>query len=331
MATGALGYMAISPQNSFGTAQASFSGVPFVSETLVHRLDKLPVQGIRATLIEAGAVPGIERSEGDVVVEPDPCGIGWFLRGIFGEPVSTLTNTDAGQYTHVFNMKFTDWTQKCCVPASTLWVWRGTQDGFQFTDLVFPRMTLTIDANALVRATFSAIGRTVSLTNQASVISNSMFQGATDKPFAWNVASVSIAGTAPEVYESLTWTVDGMVEGVVVLDATRKYNKFGRRDRPTIRANGRIDLENLDEYDRFAAQSTNRLFVNLRPMVGTSGNGQMLIDIPSFEYDSVDAQVGGPGRVSVDWTGRALYNTGSATAMTITLINTQTHYCSSFA
>lgn len=326
MATGALAYMGISKQNSFGTATTSWHWTPFVSETLAHRIDKLAMQGIRNSLVEMGALPGIERSEGDIVLEPDPVNVGYFLRGVLGVPSSTLVNTDAGIYSHIFEMRFSDWTQKCPVPASTVAIWRGVEEAFQFTDVIFPRMNVNIDANALVRATFSAIGRVTSLMAQPTPD----FGGATAQPWTWAVASVSINGLAPEVYESIQMTVDGMLEGVVVLDATRRFNKFGRRDRPTIRLSGRIDLENLNEYDRFAAQTTVPFFVNLAEQVVSSGSPQMLIEIPSFQYDEINASVAGPGRVSVDWSGRALFNTGSGTAMRITLINTQANYTAAF-
>jgi hypothetical protein len=117
-----------------------------------------------------------------------------------------------------------------------------------------------------------------------------------------------------------------MLEGVIVLDATRKYNKFGRRDRPTIRTSGRIDLENLNDYDRFAAQSQVPFFIYLTEQNPTSGSPTMLIEFPKFQYDEINAAVGGPGRVSADWAGRAMFHTGSNTAMRITLTNTQANY-----
>lgn len=325
MATGALAYLGISKQNSFGTATTSWHWTPFVSETLAHRIDKLAMQGIRNSLVEMGALPGIDRAEGDLVLEPDPVTLGYFLRGVLGVP-STSVIASGYLYQHVFEMRFSDWTQKCPVPASTMAVWRGVEDVFEFTDVIFPRMQLAIEANALVRASFSAIGRTVSLTAQGSYGTTPNFSGATENPWTWATASVSINGSAPEVYETINLTVDGMLEGVIVLDATRKFNKFGRRDRPTVRLNGRIDLENLNEYDRFAAQSTVPFFVNLAPQVVGSASPYMLLEVPKFQYDSIDAAVAGPGRVSVDWAGRAMYHAGSQTALRITLVNSQINY-----
>ena len=63
MGTGALGHLAISRQNSFGTATGSWFFAPFVSESLVHAIDLIAKEGIRASLVEPGVLQGLDRAE----------------------------------------------------------------------------------------------------------------------------------------------------------------------------------------------------------------------------------------------------------------------------
>jgi len=322
MATGALGHAAISLQNSFDTVAdpTSYYFFPFVSETLVHAIDLLTVEGIRASLVEPDVVVGLERAEGDLVMEPHPMHIGNFLRGVFGQASSTALNSDATMFdfTHTFNFRLVDFDlQKTPVPPYTVEIFRGAEESFLFTDTVFNRIELNIEAGALVRATVGAITRTVSLKTAETPL----FQDFT--PWTWAVASASIAGVGVDFVEQLSFIAEVPLEGILAL-GSRRYFKFGRTGFPNIRVSGRIDLGNLDEYDQFVAQAERRLFISL---ARTSNSGEtMLIDIPSFRYEGFPVQVGGPGRITVDFSARGIFNVNSNQAATITLTNTKETY-----
>ena len=57
-----------------------------------------------------------------------------------------------------------------------------------------------------------------------------------------------------------------------------------------------------------------------------SSGALMTITVPNFLYDTFPVQVRDGGRITVDFTGRGVFNTGSQTAMTITLVNTFASY-----
>lgn len=312
--------MAVSRQNSFGTTTASYHFVPFVSEGLTHIKELLSVEGIKASLVEPDVVQGAERAEGDIVMEPHPLWIGHFMRGVFGQGSSTqLTSVAAFQdYTHTFNFRLTDWDpNKTPIPPYTVSIFRSIEEAFQFTDVVFPRLELNIEAGALMRATVGAIGRTTSLMAEPTA------SFADFTPWTWVVASASIAGVGVDFIEQLAVSVEVPLEGILAL-GSKRFFKFGRTGFPNVRVSGRIDLGNLDEYDQFVSQSERRLFVNL---ARTSNSGEtMLIDIPSYRYENFPVAVGGPGRITVDFAARGVYNVNSNQALTITLTNTQAAY-----
>ncbi len=312
--------MAVSRQNSFGTATASPFFVPFVSESLIHAIDLIASEGIRNTLVEPDVAVGGERAEGDIVMEPHPIHIGHFMRGVFGQASSTLLTSAAlmNDFTHTFNFRLVDF-EPCVTPLPpyTMTIWRSIEEAFEFTDTMFMRLELNIEAGALMRTTVGAIARTTSLTAEPTVVLEDF------TPWSWVVASASIAGVGVDFIEQLSIIAETPMEGILAL-GSRRFSKFARTAFATVRLSGRIDLCNLDEYDQFVAQNERRMFVNL---ARTSNSGEtMLIDIPSMRYEAFPAAVGGPGRITVDFTARGVYNVGSAQALSITLTNTLASY-----
>jgi len=320
MGTGALAHLAISRQNSFGTATGSWFFVPFVSESLVHAIDLISKEGIRASLVEPGVLQGLDRAEGDIVIEPHPLELGHFLRGVFGQSSSANVTSISGfqDFRHRHELRLSDFDSKTPLPPYTLEIYRSVEEAFQCTDTIFSRLELVVENNALVRATLAAMTRTVSLVTKQTAT----YRQADE--WSWAVASVSIGGVALDIVESLTITVENPAEGIGVLNASRRWARFGRTGFPNIRVSGRVDLADLSEYDVLVAGTERRLLLHLAPMV--SSGPYLTVDIPAFRYEGFPVQVGGPGRLTVDFTGRGPLHAGSNTAIRIDLVNTVTAY-----
>jgi hypothetical protein len=320
MGTGALAHLAISRQNSFGTATGSWFFAPFVSESLIHAIDLIAKEGIRASLVEPGILQGMERAEGDIVLEPHPLEIGHFLRGVFGQASSSVLGSVAAlnNFTHTFDFRLADFDSKTPLPPYTLEIYRSVEEAFQFADTIFPRMELIVEHNALVRATFGALTRTVSLKIKETAV----YRQADE--WSWAVASLGIGGVAVDVVESLTIAVENPTEGIGILNASRRWARFGRTGFPNVRLSGTIDLADLSEYDTMVAGTERRLVLHLAPMV--QSGPYLTVDIPAFRYEGFPVAIGGPGRVTVDFTGRGPLHQGSNTAIRISLVNTVANY-----
>ena len=86
-------------------------------------------------------------------------------------------------------------------------------------------------------------------------------------------------------------------------------------------------MPNLDEYDQFVAQNTRRLLIYLQGSEISSGyNEYFQIDIPQFHYEAFPINIGGPGRISVGFSGIARYDTTSSYAIEMTLQNSMASY-----
>jgi len=320
MATGQLSFLGINRQNSFGTALGSYHWTPFVSESLVHNIETLVSQGIRATLVEGVHMQGLESAAGAVVVEPHPIQFGHFLRAVFGQASSTNLTSVAGfqDYRHTFNPRNADFSDKTPLPVYTLTVHRnvGTTQ-WQFTDSVLSRLEFSIEAGAFVRSTANWLCRTTSL----QVKDTPTFID--DFPWTFAVASASIGGVAVDFLETLTIAFENAVEGVGIM-SSRRWGKFGRTAFAQVLISGRMDLGTLDQYNEYVAASETNMSIFLASTI-TSG-AYMNIVVPRLRWTGIPVQVGGPGRLTFDFNAKGIFHTNSATALTFILTNTVAAY-----
>jgi hypothetical protein len=319
MAEGVLGFLGISRQQSFGTATSSWNFIPFTSEGIATTIDQIRRGSIVGRTAEGIAQAGIEKGGGDVTMEPHPILIGHILRGVCGQSSvsATATTSVAGfqDYTHEFIPRNAKFDTKCMLPPYTLQVHRDVTSAFQYGDSIFTNVELNIKGNALVEA------KATVMTRVTSIMAASTATFTEPAEWAWNVASVSIAGTAIDFIESLTVSIDQPTDGVIMLDGTRMVNRFVRNGPTAIRVSGTLDFQDLTEFNAFKTQTQRRLLVNLAPAVASGP--YMLIDIPKMLYTTFPANIGGPNRISVGFQGTGEFDTTSSYAIRITLTNTQ--------
>ena len=319
MAEGVFGFLGVSAQQSFGTATTSNEFIPFNSEAISTEVELLMESGIRARLGEPPSHEGMESVAGDIVVEPDFVNIGHFIKGVFGQAVNSTTGAGSGtQYTHTFTpLVSADFDEKCSVPPYTVTVHRDVTSAFRFTDCVFNTLALTLTTGQLTEMTVGVIGRSTSIVSMgASSFVTSAYVS------TWNVASISIGGAANTITENITITFDNQIEGYGLLDGTKTVAKMKRTGWQTVRISGTMDFENLSEYNAFKSQSNRALFITLDDPNVTSLNN-LTIDIPNLRYESFTVGIGGPERISADFSARAIYDPTSNYAIQIVLVNSR--------
>lgn len=321
MAEGVFAFLGVSAQQSFGTATTSNEFIPFNSEALTTEVEPLMESGIRNRLGEPPTHEGMETIAGDITIEPDFVNIGHFIKGVFGSCVTSTTGAGSGtQYTHTFTpLVSSDFDEKSSIPPYTVTVHRDVTSAFRFTDTVFNTLALTLTAGQLTTMTVGMIAKATSIVSMgASSFVTSAFIS------TWNVASISIGAAANTIIENMTISFDNQVEGVPFLDGTKTIGKFKRTGWQMVRVSGTMDFESLSEFYQFQSQTERALFITLDDSNVTSLNN-LTIDIPGFRYETFPINVGGPGRVSVDFNGRAIYNTTSNYAIQIVLVNSRSN------
>lgn len=319
MAEGTLGHLALSRQNSFGTATASWNFLPIISEGLTTNIEQLRRGGIVGRNAEGIAQAGRETGGGDVTFEPHPILIGHLLRGVCGQgsvgATATTSVTGFQDWTHEFIPRNAKFDSKTMLPPYTLQVHRDVTSAFQYGDSIFTKVELRINGNALVQANATILSRVTSIM----AASTATFTEPAE--WAWNVASVSIGGSAVDFIESLVVSIEQPAEGVHMLDGTVVANRFVRSGPTQIRVSGTLDFQDLTEFNAFKNQTQRRLLCNLAPAVASGP--YMLIDVPKMVYTAFPANIGGPNRISVSFNGTGEFDTASSYAIRITLTNTQ--------
>lgn len=316
MAYGALGFLGINKQNSWGTTiVASLMYNPIISEGLPVKIEPLYDEGIRARYSQGPTYEGLESIEGDISMLPHPIGIGHFLRGIMGQVVTTSI-TAAQQ--HVFIPRNDDFDIYTPLPPYTLEMYRGVGDSWQFTDGIFPKMELSIAGGQLVKTTIGAKIRT------SSLMAKNTPTFPTDVAWTWNVTSLTIGGIAVSNFSEINISFENPVAGEILLNNTKRWGRFARTGMQDVKISGVMLFDTQSEYIEFKTQTERRLLVNLGYL--TTSLNTMLIDIPKMRYIEYPVTVEGPGIIKVSFSADGKYDTTSNYALKITLLNSQTWY-----
>lgn len=311
-------FLGISRQNSFGTATNSWDYIPIVNESLTDNIEQLVQENMFARFEEGPTQEGMLTVTGDIVFEPEPIMLGHILRGITGQASSTLVDSVT---TWEFTPTQTDFDDKTALPPYTFQIYRDVGSAYQFTDGIFNALSIEINGNAIVRATASVIARTSSLTPKTTPAFP------TGDPWTWDTASISIAGAANADMETVTIGVENNVEGVALLDTTKRHGKYKRTGFRTFAFGGTMDFCDQTEYNNFRSQTEQKFITTLTGQtLTTSQTVELQFEMPLVRYTTYAANAAGPGRISATFEGNAKYDTNSLYAMRTTLVNTRTAY-----
>lgn len=318
MSYGMQSFLGISKQNSFGTATNSWDYIPIINESLTDNIEQLVQENMFSRFEEGPTQEGLLTVAGDIVFEPEPIMIGHILRGITGQASSTLVGSVT---TWEFTPKQSDFDDNTALPPYTFQIYRDVGSAYQFTDGIFNALSIEINGNAIVRATASVIARTSSLTPKT------VPAFPTGDPWTWDTASISIAGAANVDMETVTIGVENNVEGVALLDGTKRHGKYKRSGFRTFAFGGTMDFCDQDEYNNFRSQAEQKFITTLTGQTLTSSqNVEMQFEMPLVRYTTFTANAAGPGRISATFEGNAKFDTNSLYAMKTTLVNTRESY-----
>lgn len=318
MGYGALGFLGISKQNSFGTATNSFDFLPIISETLVTNINQLVEEGQRGRFEEGNVREGLLTVAGDIVFEPHPIMLGHFLRGVMGQASSSAVGS-ATQWE--FLPAQSDYDALCALPPYTIQVHRDAASAWQFTDAVINKLKLEVAGGAIVKATASVLARVSSLMAK----STPSFPAGNN--WVWDTGSFSIAGAANADIEAFHFDIDNGIQGVTTLNATRAHGKYKRGGYRKFVVGATMGFEDLAQYNAFRAQTAQTLVATFTgDVTATSYNNVLKIDLPQVVYKAYPVNIGGPGRLTAAMDGHVVFNTTSNYAARITMVNTRMTY-----
>jgi len=320
MAYGHGGHIAISFQQSFGTA---FVGSPFyfnfISESLTEKIEELVSESISGRFDENDDYGGMRGIEGEIVFEIHPTEIGVPLRAATGV---RSTSYVASCYQHLFIPNTVDWTPEiAALPPFTVEVYRGTGSAYRYFDCMANQLTIEIAQGALLKATMGIIGAQFAW---AAKLNPSYHAGSF---YTWDTCSVSLAGSAVTDVSQLTVTLHNNLAGKAYLDGKKYPSRILRDGRRTVEISGTMLLNGDTQARAFTDKTKQRMLITATQPGSVMGSQfRLSIDVPQMQYTEFPAQLSGPGLVEVGFSAKGKLDTTSNYAIQYTLVNTQPAY-----
>jgi len=317
MGMGNIGHIGLAKETTWGTPVAITDYVEAMSESMALTIERFDIKQIAALYTEADDMSGIRRIEGDVSFPVFPDIINPFLRGVFGEPTVTVT-LSGYLYQNQFVTPSADFASGVPAAPYTFEIFRDVTSSFRYSGTVINGLSFQVQPNQELRATASLISKTSSVVAKTSP----SFVSSPVEPFAFDTCSLSIGGAGTVVIESLTINVQQQLEGIAALNATTDIAKIRRSGPQMVEISGTADFDNLTEYNKFINQTEQALSAHF---FRASSFG-MTITVPRMIYTAYPVSMGGRDRLTVDFSGKGRYHTGSATAIDFTVYNASSGY-----
>jgi hypothetical protein len=184
------------------------------------------------------------------------------------------------------------------------------------------KMSLSVANGELLKASIEFMGGKYS---QVAAPAASYPAG---KGLTWDVASVALSGTANADISELNIELDDALENKHTLNNTKTPSRTKRSGRRTLAVGGTLIFDTQSEYQEFLSQSERNLTVHMKGLASVQSGydeGLTLI-VPLLRHTEFKPVAGGPGKLEVGFSGKGVYSTTSATALHITLANTQAAY-----
>lgn len=320
--SGAQAHLGLAPEVAWGTPVAAAQYLPIISEGWVTEIEQIKDEGLRGRYADGDQYPGVARSGGDIAFDVRPVSFGHILRAVLGPPTTTGVNPT---YTHTFVPRTTDFSADCPLNPYTLELFRDLGQSHQYAGAVFNALRLEFGASQkLLRATVSGFSK-----GKPTAIAKTAPAYETVEPFRWRHLTFklgdTIAGAAVLAYlESFGMTITNAVEGTEIA-AGAATDSIGRVDRTGLRVvdvQATLALKDLVEYDKFLNSTDRALDITFSMDANTS----LQIKLPKVRYEAFPVQVGGPGRLSVQVTGKAKYSATDSYDAQMILKNNQATY-----
>lgn len=308
-------------QNSYGTALTqSLYWIPFISEEFTPAKDPLVGENMRGIFDEGPTYEGMNSVKGKLEMEAHPISLGVLFKGFFGPPA---TVTSATYFSHTFKPRTADFD--IYAASNPLTVVKDLGDGgsaHQFSDLVVSKLSMSVANGELFKTSVEIMG------GKYAQIAAPAASYPTGKNWTWDVASVSLGGSANGDISELNIEIDESLENKYTLNNTKTPSRTKRSGFRTMTVGGTLIFDNQTEFQQFLSQSERNLTVNLKGTTAVqSGFFETLtMIVPLFRYVEFAPVAGGPGKLEVGFSGKGVYSTTSATQLQITLANTQAAY-----
>ena len=317
-ANGDMGFFGLAKEGTWGTAVAATDYLELLSENLTTGIDKFPTRNIFGGMYEPDDYAGMRRTTGSIVHAAHPLSVGFLLKAAFANISQAVILSG-----YLWNLHFTglksEFADGVPVTPHTLEVNRNISSGsHRYAGALLNRLTLALAPNQDLRVTGEWIAKTRSMIT-ATVPS---FPGSSTDPFAFDTASVQLAGAANTKFEAFQMVIDNQLEGIPTLNNSNEISRLRRTGPQMIRISGTLDFADNAEETDFINQTERSLIITLT----RAQSFAILMEIPRLDYDAFPMGMSGRGRQTIGFTGKAQYLASRLSAVRIMLTTTKSNY-----
>lgn len=327
MYNGLKAVVGLAAQNSYGTAPAvgSLMFLPILSETIDPNIPPLYPNDFTGVLEEAHEVEqGASTIAGDLTLNAGPITLGQLLKAAIGDPTTAVAGSS---YQHTFVPRSGDFDiYSAQRPFAIYKGWSGVNTAELFYDMALNTLELSVAAGELLKVKGGFVG------GKQSDVAPIVPSYPAGRRIPWDVASIQVGSSTgmaahPE-FRSLTVTIDNGIEAKHTLSGLQYPARNERTAFRKISIAGTLLFDSRLEYDAFINQTERRFIATFvsKDTIMTNTRNVLQIDIPSLRYKEGKKPTGGPGRIELQVSGDAVYNSGSGHAFKVTLSNTYAAY-----
>lgn len=321
MSYGQLSHVAICFQNSWDTLNtSSLHHIQHLEESVGLNIPPLIDESAKGILDEGDTYAGARTVDGTLQINAKAIPLGALLTGAMGNP--TTVTSDA-LFTHTFKPATADFDDfSAGKPITYLKHLNDAGSATLFYNLNVSQLELSCANGEFMMATATFVGGTF---QQIADISASYPTG---KRFTWDQSSLQLGGAANADFRDLTITMNEQIEAMHTLNNSTYPSRCKRTGQRTIEVSGTVIFDDQTEYQQFISQAEQSFVVSFRGSVEVQSGyyDTVTIDMPALRYSEFKPVAGNTGKIEVGFTANAKYLATSATAMEITLVNTQAGY-----
>lgn len=328
MSYGANARLAIARQANVGsyvTAPGSFHPIPFLSDTSAFGKQELISQNLTGRFEQGATYPGAGNVAGTIEFEITPRALLVAVAGALSHDPAVATSGSVLTRTFLPNTsEFSSTYPKA--PYTIVKHIADAQSAELFYDCQFSQLDLIFSASQFSKGRLTVAGG-ARLTNGIGSMSITPAAGDISVLHPWNVASISIGGSAVQNYSEITVSLNENIGPLYTLNGTLTPFKYTRTGFREVTVGGTLYMNDRSALNDFIADTQRRLLittVNTRTAIQSGYYDTMIIDVPQMKYTAVPLSISGPGELAVQFSARGVIDTTSNYALQITLQNSFT-------
>lgn len=317
---GFLGFIGLAKETTWGTAVGATDWLEFLSENVVHSIDRFPTRNAFGGFYEPDDYAGVRRIGGTFATFANAISMQHLLKACFNT-ISQSTVLSGFLYTNHFSTTKSEYADGVPCQPYTIEIARdaNVNSSHQFAGMVCNKLTMHCVPNQDLRLTADWIGQ---LTTPLIARTTPTFPGSPVKPFAFDTASITLAGVANARVEMLQIEINNNLEGIPALNNSSNIARMRRKGVQEVRIRGTLDFVDNTEWLDFYNQTERALTVNFF----TAQSFNCYIQIPRMVYTAMPVAISGRGRITTSFDGIARYQTTSGVAIDVAVTATRSNY-----